>query len=435
VFLCHSDKLSVKSTGFGERSRFALTMEGTMQLASSGGRRLRHAALAARKFALEAGRTVTRKELSAAARDAGRALDLRPAQRTILSELVVCWGEQKWDRLLVWPSNDYLATRTGLTERSVSRLIRQLIDLQLIIPKDSPNGKRYAVKNWTGQIVDAYGFDLIPLYARRGEWLKRIAEQKQLREIQKRAFDEVTICRRATEEALNALAHHFPDFDRSGLDARLRHLQARTPARSSITLPADLWDAWQLLRTHAEEAFYDRGNAGLRVHHLETNNGSPSETCNKGLSRKAEAVLQPEQTPEHLSPALIIEACPTIPDYGRPIRTLDDLVGAGRYLRASLGAHESAWSEAVTNLGLVKAAITVIYVLQLYDDDVSSGEGRIRNPGGYFRAMARLVETGKIDLEVELLAMRRRRISEEARCLRLNSHAEWEIAERRRLLL
>ena len=74
-----------------------------MQLASSGGRRLRHAALAARKLALEAGRTVTRKELSAAARDAGKALDLRPAQRAVLSELVACWGEQEWERLLVRP--------------------------------------------------------------------------------------------------------------------------------------------------------------------------------------------------------------------------------------------------------------------------------------------------------------------------------------------
>jgi replication initiation protein RepC len=53
----------------------------------------------------------------------------------------------------------------------------------------------------------------------------------------------------------------------------------------------------------------------------------------------------------------------------------------------------------------------VIYVLQLYDDDVSSGEGRIKNPGGYFRAMTRLVKSGRVNLEVELLAMRRRRMS------------------------
>ncbi|MPR10309.1 plasmid replication protein RepC [Microvirga tunisiensis] len=384
-----------------------------MQLASSGGRRLRHAALAARKLALEAERTVTRKELSAAARDAGKALDLRPAQRAVLSELVACWGEQEWERLLVWPSNDYLMSRTGLTERAIRRILRQLIDLQLIVPKDSPNGKRYAVKDLAGQVVDAFGFDLTPVYARRGDWTVMLMEQKQLREVQKRTFDEVTICRRATEEALAALAEHFPEVDCIALEGELKTLQARTPARSKVTLPADLLDAWQLLRTDAEEAFYQAGNAGLGVRHINNNNGSPSETCNKGFPTKAEAVRSTEQTSEHLSPELILEACPTLSDFGQPVRDLADIVSAGRYLRASLGAHESAWAEAVEDIGTVRAAIAVIYVLQLYEDDAAKngGESRIKNPGGYFRALTRMVKSGKINLAVELLAMRRRRMS------------------------
>jgi replication initiation protein RepC len=412
-FLCHPDKLSVKSIGFGERSRFALNMEGTMQLASSGGRRLRHAALAARKLALEAERTVTRRELSAAARDAGKALDLRPAQRAVLSELVACWGEQEWDRLLVWPSNDYLMSRTGLTERAIRRILRQLIDLQLLAPKDSPNGKRYAVKDLAGQVVDAFGFDLTPIYARRGDWAVMLLEQKQLREVQKRAFDEVTICRRATEEALSALAEHFPEVDRAQFEGELKTLQAHTPARSKVTLPADLLDAWQLLRTRVEEVFYEAGNAGLGVRHSNNNNESPSEPCNKGFPKKAEAVRSTEQTSEHLSPELILEACPTLSDFGQPVRDLADVVSAGRYLRASLGAHESAWAEAVEDIGTVRAAIAVIYVLQLYEDDAAKngGESRIKNPGGYFRALTRMVKAGKIDLAVELLAMRRRRMA------------------------
>jgi replication initiation protein RepC len=110
---------------------------------------------------------------------------------------------------------------------------------------------------------------------------------------------------------------------------------------------------------------------------------------------------------------LILEACPTLSDYGQPVRDLADIVSAGRYLRASLGAHESAWAEAVEDIGAVRAAIAVIYVLQLYEDDAAKngGESRIKNPGGYFRALTRMVKSGKIDLAVELLAMRRRRMS------------------------
>jgi replication initiation protein RepC len=149
----------------------------------------------------------------------------------------------------------------------------------------------------------------------------------------------------------------------------------------------------------------------MRFLHIEANNGSPSETCNKGFPKKAEAVLPNEQTAEHLSPELSLEACPAVGDYGQPIRDAADVVAAGRFLRASLGAHESAWREAVDELGAVKAAIAVILVLQRYEDDVASGENRIRNPGGYFRAMVRIIKDRKVDLEVELLAMRRRRMS------------------------
>jgi len=384
-----------------------------MQLASSGGRRLRHAALVARELALDAGRTVTRKELSAAARDAAKALDLPTTPRVVLSELVACWGEQEWERLLVWPSNDYLVGRTALTDRAIRKSIRKLVDLGLIVPKDSPNGKRYAVKDLAGEIVDAFGFDLTPVYARRGEWATLLIEQKQLRQAQKQAFDEVTICRRATEEALNALAEHYPDLDRSSLEDDLRALKAKTPARSKASLPADLLDEWSLLRSRAEQAFLNAGNGGTRFRDSYNNNGSPSEPCNKSFPKKAEAVRSTEQPAEHLSPELILEACPTLGDYGQPVRDLADIVAAGRYLRASLGAHESAWTEAVEEIGTVRAAIAVIYTLQLYEDDVAKngGESRIKNPGGYFRALARMVKAGKIDLAVELLAMRRRRMA------------------------
>jgi replication initiation protein RepC len=382
-----------------------------VQLASTGGRRLRHAALAAKKLAFEAGRTVARKELSAASRDAEKALGLRPAQRLVLSELVACWGEQDLERLLVWPSNDHLASRTGLTERAIRRIVCELVDLGIVIPKDSPNGKRYAIKDLAGTIIDAFGFDLTPIYARRGEWASLLVEQKAMREIRKRAFDEVTIARRATEEAVSALAQHCPTLDRSDLEDRYRGLMARTPARSTAQLPDGLLQAWHDLRTLVEEAFYQTGSGGLGVIHKETDNESSSGACTKGFPKKAEAVLPKERPAEHLSPALIVEACPTVSDYGQPIRDIADIVAAGRYLRASLGAHESAWNEAVGEIGPVAAAAAVIYVLQLYDDDVSSGGNRIRNPGGYFRALVRMIKAGRLNLEVELLAMRRRRAS------------------------
>jgi replication initiation protein RepC len=382
-----------------------------MQPASSGGRRLRHAALAARKFALEAGRTVTRKELSASARDAERALRLSAPQRLVLSQLVVCWGEHHMDRLLVWPSNERLTAATGLSERSIRNAIRALIELQVLIPKDSPNGKRYAVRDEKGAVIDAFGFDLTPLYARRGEWAAATAEQQQRKDFLKRSFDEITVCRRAAEEALHALDRHHPAVDCTALENRLRTLKARTPKRSGATLPAGLVKGWNEMRQLAEEAFFQASCDGTTCRHIEAENESLSETCHNGRQGDAEPAAQDALLTQLPLPALIVEACPVISDCAHSIRDAVYFVSAGRFLRASLGAHPRAWTEAVEAIGAIHAATAVIYVLQLYDDDVSSGKHRIRNPGGYFRSIIRLVKSGEIDLQTELLALRRHKLA------------------------
>ncbi|WP_084730885.1 plasmid replication protein RepC [Microvirga vignae] len=392
-----------------------------MQLASSGGRRLRHAALAARKFVLEPGRTVTRKELSAAARDAERALRLSAPQRLVLGQLVVCWGEHQMDRLLVWPSNQRMMAATGLSERSIRNAIRALIELQVLIPRDSPNGKRYAVRDEKGTVIDAFGFDLTPLYARRSEWAATTAAQRQLKELLKRSFDEITVCRRATEEALSALAQHHPAVDRTELENRLSTLKARTPKRSRATLPAGLVEAWVEIRHLVEEAFYQASCDGTNCRHIEAENESLSETCHNGRRDDAEPAAQDALSTQLSLPALIVEACPVISDCAHPIRDAVDVVSAGRFLRASLGAHPSAWNEAVEDIGAIRAATAVIYVLQLYDNDASSGKHSIRNPGGYFRSIIRLIKSGEIDLQTELLALRRHKLARRSKVARPGS--------------
>ncbi len=146
-----------------------------MEMVQTGGRPLTRAALAGKRRALDDGRTVTRKELSASAREAAKALGLRPSLRLVLSELVATWGEQEWSRLIVWPSNEYLVSRTGLSERAVRYALRDLVGLEIIAPKDSANGKRYAIRSRDGTILDAFGFDLTrsTRVAATGRWRSR----------------------------------------------------------------------------------------------------------------------------------------------------------------------------------------------------------------------------------------------------------------------
>jgi hypothetical protein len=136
--------------------------------------------------------------------------------------------------------------------------------------------------------------------------------------------------------------------------------------------------------------------------------GSGGSLRGRSSRSDAEPAAQNTQPSHLLLPALVVEACPVIADYARPIRDAADLVAAGLFLRASLGAHPSVWTEAMEGLGAIRAATVVIYVLQLYEDDVRNS---IRNAGGYFQSMVRLIKSGKIDLQAELLTLRRHKHS------------------------
>lgn len=377
-----------------------------MQPVSNGNRRLTHAALNARQLALGKPE-VTRKDLATAARDAMKALDLRPSLRLVLAELVGCWGEKPiGGRLLVWPSNDYIVQRTGLSERAVRYAVRALTEQELMVAKDSANGKRFA--RFAGElVVEVFGFDLTPLYARRHEWIEEVAAKKLYRENQNKIHDEITINRRASEEGLTALACDHPSHDCAELQVRLEEIRRQIPRRgAAISLEAleGVLTACRSFRDVVEHTYDSAGYGGNLCRHKETNNENPDpEACNNGFRGEAAAGSEP-------SLSLVLEACPALSLYGRPIVDDCGLIAAAAYLRASLGAHQSAWDEAVEALGVRRAAITVAITLQLHADDEAAGTNRIRNPGGYFRALVRLIAAKRYSIGMELMALRRRHL-------------------------
>lgn len=367
----------------------------------TGGRPLTMAGLTARKITIEAERGVSRSELCQIAKDAGEALNLPCSWRNILEKLASCWGEQDFaGRILVWPSNDRLCRLTGLSERTVRYVLRGLIQDRLISTKESANGKRFPITSETG-VKDAYGFDLAPLYARRGEFGALRAEQDRIRASLRRSFDQITVARRGIEEALVALSNEFPGVSTGDLEGKLADLRSQTPRRNPKVAPESL-DAvlgqWTALWQEAEDRFYRAGNPGNDCRHIKADN-DPSESCDKGIEEKA----------AEIPVALVLDACPAWKSYyaGRIVNE-GDMVRAAELLRPSLGAHPDAWKEAIGLVGSTAAAAALFLVLQRYDDDVSSGTNRIANPGGYFRSFVRTVAERKINLALELMAIRRR---------------------------
>jgi len=347
------------------------------------------------QFRVENGRGVSRKELQQVAREAAQALDLSVSVRSVLNELVAVWGEIDFNgKLIVWPSNNYLCDKTGLSERTLRYCINALVQLGLIAPKDSANGKRFSIRNKTGSLIDAFGFDLAPLYRRRDAFLAALTERDAIRASLKRCFDRVTICRRFVAEALETHRIKFGSTFIGRVTQDMLDLLKSTPRRSlnaPLALLESLSERWLRLRQVIEDELLKAGNGGKDCRQIETDNG-PESTCNKVSEDDLEKSL------------------PSVEAYfGSKVRTESDIRTAAEYLRPTLGAHKSAWNEAVEALGLTKASIVLLWVFQVYDDDQAAGRKQIVNPGGYFRAMSRLVAERKINLSHELhqLAIKR----------------------------
>jgi replication initiation protein RepC len=371
----------------------------------SGGRPLTRAALAGRRRTLEDGRTISRKELSAAGRDAAKALRLRPALRSILSALCAVWGEQEWERLVVWPSNEHLCGMTGLSERALRYGIRDLVALELITPRDSANGKRFAIRAPGGAIIDAYGFDLTPIVARKGEWANAIMEATARDEHRRRSFDLLTVRRRAVAEALHGLLMRFPQIEVADLVAARESLERDTPRRRISGPDPDLvLEAWGELQVMAEERFYLAASAGNSSGHIEQDTSSPTDPCAKGSREEPGLIRLPDAE-------LVAAACPVAAEMVANLKTAADVIEAGRLMRGGIGAHPTAWAEACESLGAFRAACLVLIVAQLHEDETRRGEIRIKNPGGYFRQLVRLCAEGRYGLEAELMAMRRRKMT------------------------
>lgn len=337
----------------------------------------------------------------------------------VLKELAGCWGEKELESgLIVWPSNEYLVERTLLTERALRYVLRDLISARLIASHDSPNGKRYAIRDIRGDIIDAYGFDLSPLFARRGEFDGILIARKLENDALDRRHDAITIARRAVEEALQQLSLHFPSIDTGAFQQAFEALRRGTPRRGQPAGVEETLRAFTALRADVEKAFYDahleEGNAGRPgkpFRHYETDNEIPIEAYQDARQGESGGVRQNEQGDVGIPTAVVVEACPALESYDLKVRSAEDLIGAARYLRPSIGAHPSAWQEAEDIIGPERAAILLLYVLQVHTDDVAMGANRINNPGGLFRTLARKVATGGFDLQAELLTLRRRHMT------------------------
>jgi replication initiation protein RepC len=336
--------------------------------------------------------------------------------------------------LVVFPSNKALALRAhGMAEKTLRRHLAALVEAGLIIRRDSPNGKRYARKDASGEerFSEAFGFDLTPLVARCQEFEALADSVRHAARARALLKERISLHRRDVSKLIAlGLDEELPgDWEAlrqrfMGLVTPLRRVHSDEGLQEIFEALGRLRETAARLVEAAVETQFMTGNAGASDRHQSNSNTQPHtdlEHANK--SGRGEAAVQPDSSLEtdgqdqrtgvgHLPLGMVMEACPDVRDYSDvgKIRAWPDFVRAARVIRPMLGISPDAWAAAVQAMGEESAAVSVAIILQRsqYSSEATTmtdGEGRavtsvnaspaIGSPGGYLRSLTHKALAGE----------------------------------------
>ncbi|NSY20096.1 plasmid replication protein RepC [Neorhizobium sp. AL 9.2.2] len=324
--------------------------------------------------------------------------------------------------LVVFPSNAQLSVRAhGITESTLRRQLRALVDAGLIQRRDSPNGKRYAHRDRAGEIENAYGFDLSPLLARATE-LALLAQDVAAERMRfRRAKEALTICRRDVRKLITAAIEEGAPGDWERVEAMYIAIvrgHPRYPDRNQVEATLDEMELLRAevlnlleIRTETENM---HGNAGLDDGHIQNSNTEsinelePSSGKQLGESMAEKTLIK--SVSDSVAKAnlgqikafplgLVLRACPQIADYGPGggIAHWRELMTAAVVVRSMLGISPSAYEGACNAMGPENAAVAVACILER--------SNFINSPGGYLRDLTKRTERGEFSLGPVLMSL------------------------------
>jgi replication initiation protein RepC len=353
------------------------------------------------------------------------------------------WG--RGGRPIVWPSASMQQEALGLSATQTKALNRALIEAGAITMKDSPNGKRYGLRDRAGQITEAYGFDLSPIAARHAEFVRLAedarAERAELGRLRRRA----TIARKGIAQILETAA----EYDLQGEDwaALARETRTLVQALRRVERPEEVAlgvESLERRQRTARECLENllsaaRGSPAEAVDsdplgpenrpHQDTYKASlnpqadtviANRTCSSGSGEtvpeqaapgqpaepqggKPAAPARAEGTVLRLSTEELVRLAPRLRPYlTTATPTWPVVVDAADWLRGELGVSKSLWGEACLAMGREEAAIAVAIVS-------AKPAGHFRSsPGGYFHGMVAKAKAGELNLARTIWGLRTR---------------------------
>ncbi|MBD9524424.1 replication initiation protein RepC [Ensifer sp. ENS02] len=366
---------------------------------------------------IKPGKTADKWKVFRDACEARAVLGVQDRALAVLDALLTFYpdNELSEDRgLVVFPSNDQLSVRAhGIAGTTLRRHLAALVDAGLIQRKDSANGKRYARKDETGAIEEAYGFSLAPLLARAEELAhaaQRVAAERKRFRITREAL---SICRRDVRKLISAAMEEGAAGDWGRIEELFLDLTGRIPRTPTIADIQPILEEMEMLREEIinrleiqEDSEKTTSNAVQNERHIQNSNTEssnelePSSRIEQGA--KSNPAMRPMREPIKAFPlAMVLKACPEIRDYGPngAVESWRDLMSAAVVVRSMLGVSPSAYQEACEILGAENAATVIACILER--------AGQINSAGGYLRDLTRKAERGEFSLGPMLMALMR----------------------------
>jgi replication initiation protein RepC len=396
----------------------------------------------------EAGQGATRPgQVLAAFKAAAPYLGLNPRVVHAIDWLFTFTQPQDWcegSRPVVWPSAALQREALAIGVTQAKSINRHLVELGLVTMKDSPNGKRYGRrKGPNGPIIEAYGFDLSPLFTRMAEF-QAVAEQgRALRERMRHLRRRATIARNGLLQILDTAAEQgLSDPTWQALEGEGRALAKvlRTVERAEemeigvASLERRQREARERLEMQLappvqivpETVDSDPKGPENRPHQYNYKTSSDSLedviACEESKSGGAASVshvtlpvrpregqegqgAQPERTDSgtvmRLKPDELVRLAPRLRPYLHTASpSWPDIVEAADWLRHDLSVSKPLWGDACLTMGREKAAIALAIV------SAKPAEHFTASPGSYFHGMVKRAEAGTLNLSRTVWGLR-----------------------------
>ncbi|UXS05551.1 plasmid replication protein RepC [Agrobacterium tumefaciens] len=366
---------------------------------------------------LPQGRTADKWKVFRDACEAREALGVQDRALSVLNALLTFYPETDLTSetsLVVFPSNAQLSVRShGISGRTLRRSLAALVDAGLIERHDSPNGKRYAHRDRTGEIEEAFGFSLAPMLARAQELAhlaQKVAEEARL---MKRAKEALTICRRDVRKLISAAIDEGADGDWIAVEAMYLALVGRLTRNPDRLLVESILEEMRMLREEVVNLLEVQlksenmtANDGQNDRHIQNSNTESINELEPGSETEQGAKPEYQNDPKRetlkaFPLGVVLKACPQIVDYGPGgvIGSWRDLMTAAVVVRSMLGVSPSAYQDACESMGPENAAVAIACILER--------AGHINSAGGYLRDLTRRAEKGEFSLGPMVMALLR----------------------------